>query len=378
MRTPQTLPNSHPALPPDAVVQYYGRSLVVPRDAESFGAALTSLASLQEVTSKLARTSPLAAGWRQIDSDLCAVVDMMMIRDVEMYKMNILVSISSYLHEIVGRHGKPIDPSRFQQVHQLLRALYNDDSSEGAGSTSVHHHPARTLAELDGLLREIRDSARFNFSPSSLVQRLEAAITKEWRPITKTTQDALNSVGSKLLFLGLVETIGRPLVMLYPIYLVLNKVLEIVAKFEANSIPGSRRGEFRAKDATDLIKAALLLLVCSKLMSVLQMYSGVGTTCLAAGAAALFVASSESNTKAAVPLLAPYLYQIEQLVNRVSSIEGQAMSMLSTQGSPARGVEAVPTAMPVTGSGAADAVVADEVVYANSSNSGGTLRHLRR
>lgn len=335
-------------------MQYYGRSVVVPRDDPIFSSALSSITTLQDVTSKLAKNSPLAVGWRQIDDDLCKVVDMLMSRDVEMYKVNMLTSLASYIEEIVGRHGKPIDPSRFHQVHQLLSTLYEDNDSGG----SEAKHPARTLQRLDCLLAEIKLSSRFNFTPSSLLLKLDAAVSKEWKPIMQTTQRALNSVGSKLLFLGLVETIGRPLVTLYPIYLVASKALEIVARMEGRGF-----GEgFRAKDVADLTKALLLLYACSKLMGILQMYSGVGSACLLVGAAALAAASSAEITKTSAPLLAPYLYRVEQMVNHVAAAEDRVMGAISS--SPVGG--AVPTAVPVSG-GTGDAVMADEVVYTSGS-----------
>ena len=71
----------------------------------------------------------------------------------------------------------------------------------------------------------------------------------------------------KFAALGLVEVVGRPIVMLYPIYLLLLQTIDIVKALE-------HKKNVSPQSIMSVLKAVLLLYLSSYLMTLLSMYQG--------------------------------------------------------------------------------------------------------
>tara|TARA_A100001015_G_C14523212_1_gene531203 strand:- start:78 stop:419 length:342 start_codon:yes stop_codon:yes gene_type:complete len=70
--------------------------------------------------------------------------------------------------------------------------------------------------------------------PSELSKHLTRILNRQWHPILKDMRRGLTSIGTKFLGLGMVEIIGRPLIILYPLGLGIMEIVEIVRLLDTN------------------------------------------------------------------------------------------------------------------------------------------------
>jgi hypothetical protein len=130
----------------------------------------------------------------------------------------------------------------------------------------------------------------------------------------------LTYLGSKLVILGLVEVIGKPIVMLYPIYNLLITIQDIFQLGVAEVRPAAK--SLTLSQIVTLIKAIGLLLVTMQLIWVLSSYTGLGYACLGIGVTAITGSSSEDFIKRfSAPLFSQYLIKMELFIDQVSKIE---------------------------------------------------------
>lgn len=91
------------------------------------------------------------------------------------------------------------DKDRFSQLQRLLLTLSVPDP--------VDSHPAQSLMQLDDICEEIR--AKRGLFGSDLLQALDAGLHRQWNPILNDNQRLLQSLGGKMLVLGVVELVGN-------------------------------------------------------------------------------------------------------------------------------------------------------------------------
>jgi hypothetical protein len=139
----------------------------------------------------LARSSPASetGGWRGLCDDLSAVAAILSdpaLRIPE-YKLEILrLAICPYLIEMKGRWV--LDPERFLQLHQVLGALHLAEpvvllSEEGFSVGAAPEHPARSLLEIEAVLRAIDAASSKAWFQSQLARRLREHLNHQWAPI---------------------------------------------------------------------------------------------------------------------------------------------------------------------------------------------------
>ncbi len=184
-------------------------------------------------------------------------------------------------------------------------------------------HPAHLLHELDKLSDEI--SSNGGLWESKFGKLLRTSSNKLWQPILLDVQCSLRTIGGNLLCLGMVEVVGRPVMMLYPIYLVCVESTQIAKEFETQ-----RR--ITPQSILQIAKIFSLLLIGYQLITILSMYTGLGYTCLGLGLCALATASSNSLSKMAAPVLAPHLARLDGMLSQLSRLENVAVNGLNNTG----------------------------------------------
>ncbi len=123
-----------------------------------------------------------------------------------------------------------------------------------------------------------------------------------------------------MVILGLVEVIGKPIVMLYPIYNLLITIQDIFQLGVAEVRPAAK--SLTLSQIVTLIKAIGLLLVTMQLIWVLSSYTGLGYACLGIGVTAITGSSSDDFIKRySAPLFSQYLIKMELFIDQVSKIE---------------------------------------------------------
>lgn len=153
--------------------------------------------------------------------------------------------------------------------------------------------------------------------PSSPLALTLAQVRKQWRPIIADNRQALQAAGVRLAALGLVEVVGRPVVMLYPVWLLLQQALLVVK--------GMETGEVSPRTVLAALKAVLLLALSSQLLALLALYQGMGYACLLMGGLALAASTSDAHVKALAPIIAPHLAHLDAFLERVGGAEAAAM-----------------------------------------------------
>ena len=133
------------------------------------------------------------------------------------------------------------------------------------------------------------------------------------------------------------EAIGRPILMLYPLYLAANDILNIASEFEVKKTVS-------LSSVVQLGRLFVMSMAILQISNILTMYSGVGYTCLAAGFLALFISSNDELTKHFVPILAPHIAHAGTFFAKLSHLEQMALSTLSLSTANAAAVAATATA----------------------------------
>jgi hypothetical protein len=266
--------------------------------------------------------------------------------------LEILVDvILPYLEDMKGRFH--IDQMRIEQIKSLLSVISHcvpvgkEDTApmeistvhgnlRGTPGPVVHReHPgmhyfnfrvalvsynaaAEVLIKIDDILLRVRSG----IWASQLQKLLTAALNKQWRPIIFDNQRMFKNVGSKLVGLGIAELLGRPLLMLYPIYMVTMAAMKVVGELNTKKQPGP-------ETYLQIIKGMLLLWGATRLMNVLSAFQGLGMSCLVFGCIAIIISVNDALTKVAAPIVAQHFVRIDGWVSRLSSFEQNSFSALS-------------------------------------------------
>jgi hypothetical protein len=238
-----------------------------------------------------------------------------------------------------------LDKQRFVQIQTLLHLLGPSSSQLG------EPHPAITLAQIDAIVAEIKKER--SLWPSKLGHSLEIAVMREWQPLLHDYRVFCHNIGGKAVLLGLAEIIGRPLIMLYPVYLLSMEIVRLANKLGITFSPlhdqhhqhhqqqQQQRGagglDWRKVSIGDVVSIAKLLAMCMAVyqaLLVLSMYSGVGYSCLAVGFCALTLASSDDMLKKYIPALAPHVISFHGLLTKAMEVEAALLGSISSPSSP--------------------------------------------
>jgi hypothetical protein len=304
------------------LVKYYGRDLVIPSTDPLVMGSLYTLKGCIEDIIKLKSTDP---NWTKLKDSLLRMVAYLTNANInkKLYRLEILnEAILPYIKSMRGSYT--MDPARFDQIEYMLDILSDTDRAcTSNGMETNASHPASTFLLCDKLVIEINSKAYW--MKSSLAKNLETAVNKQWRPIVADCRNALQNAGVKLFAIGLVEVIGRPILMLYPIWLLLQQVLVIVKQME-------HKQQISPRTLIAIVKAVIMLWLSSYLIQVLAMYQGMGYTSLALGSLALGISSSDSTIKEIAPAIAPHLSGLDKFLDRLSYLETFAVSIVGKRG----------------------------------------------
>jgi hypothetical protein len=302
------------------VVPFFGRCAVVPHTSPVF---LTTKEKLIKITNSVVVTATGTGhkDWKALEDDLKALARFVMDphRNIRVYQLELIEEgLLPYLGSLKGRMH--VDSNRFAQIGEIIHAIIDNHEED---------HPAMVLEAVDGVVSHIRSTSHLSLWRSELLTTLEAASNKQWRPIVADNRRLLRNYGGKLIMLGLVSVVGWPVAFLYPLYRLSMTLLAIVQEWE-KSKRLTRQGIF------DLVKTVAMLMASMQVLSIMTMYASMGYTCLAAGAAALTVSSSDTLIKNAAPIMAPHLAQLDQLMTAVGNADVAKMlhSMSRSSGSP--------------------------------------------
>ena len=213
------------------IVPYFGRDgVVVPTDLiyqqaiESLIDASTSIAAIA-----LSRKAPM---WTSLSEELAQFSHGFLDPKIPIrrYQLDLLVeTVIPYLQD--RKNHMHTNASRFSQIESLLRILSGGDTSQSSpGGADSGNHPYHSLIKIEKLIVLINREG--GLWKSKLSTSLEEGVRKQWSPIIGDHQRALSSIGGKLCILGLVEAVGRPIMMLYPLYLVTQEALKIASEIE--------------------------------------------------------------------------------------------------------------------------------------------------
>lgn len=117
-------------------------------------------------------------------------------------------------------------------------------------------------------------------------------------------------MGGQLLFLGVVELI-RPVVLLYPVWLLLSEAALVTNQIQASE-------KVHAESILGMIKAVLTLCVALLQLRVVSLLPGIGYSCLGLGVACYFVAQSDAMLKPLTPMLADNLHKLHKGVDMIT------------------------------------------------------------
>jgi hypothetical protein len=195
-----------------------------------------------------------------------------------------------------------IDKKRFIQVSTILSAI----------SFSDHVHPASTLQAIDNVIAEI-DKTNYIWK-STLQENLEKSVDKQWQPIIYDNKNLLNNIGSKLVFIGLIGTIGWPIATMYPLYKTSIILFKIIQDWESKKI-------ITIDNLFELLKTFVIVFSIFQLLTILSIYANMGFSCLFIGFLAFIIASNNQFIKIFAPLIAPYIEKISFFINVIDMIE---------------------------------------------------------
>jgi hypothetical protein len=151
---------------------------------------------------------------------------------MEKYRLEIInEAVLPYIQEMKARIH--VDKSRFMQVKEIVSVLTHDFTAGERDNRASLIHPANVLFTIDRVLEDINGHSML--WESKLSKLLRACSKKQWQPILLDTQSSLRSIGGSLIALGMVEVVGRPIVMLYPIYMVISQALKLSKEIELNN-----------------------------------------------------------------------------------------------------------------------------------------------
>ena len=205
--------------------------------------------------------------------------------------------------------------------------MHNNDAND-----QETNHPAHILCKIELIIDDIDNNSGFGLWKSSLASSLRRAVKKQWDPILKDTQKALQLVGSKLLMLGVVEVIGRPLIMLYPLYVISTDCLQVISDMNLQQEELTMRTISQIPPAKFLllVKAFMLLWASFQVITILSMFNSIGYSCLIIGSISLFLSVSDERTKQVAPFLSTHMKHLDNVMSFLSVIENKMMNSFNT------------------------------------------------
>lgn len=259
---------------------------------------------------------------------------------VQLYKLQMLHdSVLPYIKDkMLSSMRLSLDKVRFIQIQHLLHHLSPSSSSSTSSSSSAHEHPALVLFSVDRIVEEIKRER--SLWPSELASTLDVAAQKQWMPILHDHRVLLHNIGGKAVMFGLVEIIGRPVIMLYPVYLLSVEVTRLAGKLGVTQslmeqgAAGARQVDWRRLSFIDGLQIAKLVAMCwavFQALTVLSAYTGLGYSCLGVGFAALALASNDVLLKQYTPAMAPHIATVARLLEQAYAMEQGVMLALSYQ-----------------------------------------------
>lgn len=315
--------SSHVALAPsstgnqESIVPYYGKDRLVERTDVTYQKAVDSFI---EASTKIAEIAIKKKDhlWTSLSEELGKFSQIFLDSDapLKQFQLEILVdSIIPYLQEV--KNQLHTQSTRFIQIQDLLQILSVSDRTV---TGEKNNHPCHTLLKIESVIVTINRER--GLWKSKLSTMLEAGVKKQWAPIISDHQQALMSIGGKLCILGLVEAVGRPIIMLYPLFVLTKEALKISAEIETKK-------RISLQSIIQIGKMVAMLFAVAQLLGILSMYRGLGYTCFALGSAAVFVGCSHELTKSSVPVLAPHMVSVSLFLEQLCRIEGVAVAALS-------------------------------------------------
>ena len=304
-----------------SIIPYFGRNgVVAPTDV----AYLKAVEALIDVSTSIAKIAPSKSNhlWVTLSEELGKFSQGFLDPDVpkKRYQIDLLVeTVLPYLQE--AKSQLHTQPSRFNQIQAILRVLSESDVSQG---TKEHaSHPYHSLKKIETIIVSINREG--GLWKSKLSKSLEDGVSKQWAPIIADHQQALLSIGGKLCILGLVEAVGRPIIMLYPLFIISKELLKISSEIDVKK-------KVSMNSIMQIVKMAVMLFCVVQLLGILSMYTGLGYTCFGLGCGALLVSSNDELTKSSVPMMAPHMVSISLFLDQLYKLEGAAVSALSRLG----------------------------------------------
>lgn len=298
------------------VVKYYGKCDIVVKETVRVDSTIQKLVTISGQISKMSKSDK---EWNELQTEVESLTHQIVSGafPLERYRLDIIDDVVlPYLEEMRGRLH--FDRARFDQMKRLIAVLthnFTDISPSNTTTVDVYIpriHPANILFEVDKIAADI--NSKSTLWQSKLSKLLTTATRKQWQPIIMDTQVSLRTLGGNLLALGMVEVVGKPVMMLYPIYIVSVEALKLAKEFETSQ-------HVTAQSILKILKIMIFILVGYQLMTILAMYTGLGYTCLAIGGASQIIAQSEELSKQAAPVLAPHLANIDLMFNQLHKLE---------------------------------------------------------
>ena len=180
----------------------------------------------------------------------------------------------------------------------------------------IHTYAERIKNEID---------SKKQMFPSELSKHLTRILNRQWHPILKDMRRGLTSIGTKFLGLGMVEIIGRPLIILYPLGLGIMEIVEIVRLLDTNKT-------ISIKNYMELFKCICYLFGTWQLLSITASFASMGWMCLLIGISFLILTIDENLMKYATPFLVPHLVMLDKLSYSVGKLQEKLVVSLEKIG----------------------------------------------
>lgn len=226
---------------------------------------------------------------------------------INSYKLEVVTEVVvPYLSKLNGRYH--VDQTRTRQLVEILGTLLHDDIQ----------HPAIALNIIERVREEVRVSSSNYIFQSELLTLLNNTLAKQWRPILLDLRGFLQNIGGKLITVAVVTIVGWPIVLIAPLLMNTNKLLQIIQELE-------KHHQLSPTSTFHLIKIVAVMIVSAKLMAILQMYQSVGFMCGFISAICFIISSSDSLLKTTAPMLAPNAKGIDEVLGKLMNLDIQSV-----------------------------------------------------
>lgn len=291
----------------DSLVKFHGNALCVSHDDSSYKVAIQELI---KIATELKKTNS-SNNWESTQNGLRDLVQRVADPNsqIQRYQVDLLNEVLiPYLKKQKGRYYT--DAARVRQMNEIVYAL----------SLSQQQHPAICLNILERVKTEISQNQSYLWK-SELLTVLETAVAKQWLPIVNDTRQFLIGVSGKLFVIGMVGVVGWPMALLSPMVYSAQKLLKAMEEWE-------RRKQLSNETILECVKILVMVIVLMQLLSVLQVYAGMGRLCVALSVAGYLVAQSDDLVKSVAPVLAPHALVIDQVFTSLS--QGDLATVMKT------------------------------------------------